>query len=122
MMPCEPMPLLVPTTERNAAEVRPSSIATSASSSIVRPRPPYSSGIDRPKRPRLRISSMMPGRDRVGFLDLGLGGDQPFAHETAQGFQQSFQGFRIADHRCPALSGRAGPGEKFLLHEKAGTA
>ena len=50
------MPTLVPNVERNAGDVRPISRITSASSSMVRPSPPYSSEIDRPKRPRSRIS------------------------------------------------------------------
>ncbi|HET6467655.1 MAG TPA: hypothetical protein VFG43_04680 [Geminicoccaceae bacterium] len=55
-MPCEPMPLLVPISERNAGEVCPSSKATSTSSSMVSPSPPYSSGIDSPNNPSSRIS------------------------------------------------------------------
>ncbi len=57
MMACDPMPLFVPSTDRNTGEVRPSSNATSTSSSIVSPRPPCSSGIDMPKRPIAFISS-----------------------------------------------------------------
>ena len=53
------MPLLVPSSERKAGEVRPISKATLTSSSIVRPRPPYASGIDRPKRPSAFISATM---------------------------------------------------------------
>src|SRR5215207_8140384 len=55
--PCEPIPLLVPRIERKAGEVRPSRNATCASSAMVSPSPPYSSGMDRPKRPSSRISA-----------------------------------------------------------------
>src|SRR5690242_1723887 len=56
--PWLPIPTLVPNAERKAGVVRPNSIATRASSAIVRPRPPYSSAIDRPNRPMSRISAM----------------------------------------------------------------
>ena len=54
--PCEPMPTLLPNADRNAGDVRPSSSTASVSSSIVRPSPPYSSAIDSPKSPSVRIS------------------------------------------------------------------
>ena len=44
----------------------------STSSSIVRPRPPYSSGIDRPNRPSCRISSTMSSGIVVGLGDVRL--------------------------------------------------
>jgi hypothetical protein len=58
-MPWEPIPTVVPISERNAGAVWHSSIITSASSSIVRPRPPYDSGIVRPNRPIVFISRTM---------------------------------------------------------------
>src|SRR5471030_16960 len=60
-MPCEPMPLLVPISERNAGEACASSKATFTSSSIVSSRPPYCSGIDRPNRPSSRICATSAG-------------------------------------------------------------
>src|SRR3989338_1274582 len=56
-MPWLPMPTLVPMTERKAGEVRPSSNMRRHSSSMVRPRPPYSTGTEIPKRPSSFISS-----------------------------------------------------------------
>src|SRR3546814_835613 len=62
-MPWLPMPTLVPNMLRKAGEVQPSSKTSSTSSARARPRPPYSSGIDRPNRPipanSPRISSGM---------------------------------------------------------------
>jgi hypothetical protein len=52
-----PIPTLAPMIERNAGEVRPSSITTRHSPSIERPSPPWPSGMDRPKTPSARISS-----------------------------------------------------------------
>src|SRR5262245_56901976 len=57
MMPCAPMPRLVPKRERKTGEVCPSSKVTRTSSVMLRPRPPYSAGIERPKRPSERISA-----------------------------------------------------------------
>ena len=87
------MPTVLPNTERNAGEVRPNSIATRASSSMPSPSPPYSSGIDRPKRPeRLHVVDDV-GRHLVGLVDLRLERDQPLVDEAADRLQQFGQHF-----------------------------
>lgn len=60
-MPCEPMPMLVPNTERKAGAVRPSSTLTCTSWLTDRPMPPYASGTVSPNRPIAFIASTSAG-------------------------------------------------------------
>jgi hypothetical protein len=52
-----PIPVFVPTLARYATAQRASSMFASASSSVVSPAPPCSSGMLQPKKPRRRISA-----------------------------------------------------------------
>ncbi len=92
------MPTLVPKAERNAGLVRPSSIATRHSSSMERSRPPYSSGIDRPKRPSASHLVDHVVGDGVVLGDLGLQRAQAFGDEAADGVDQLFAGFGVESH------------------------
>ena len=56
-MPWEPIPVFVPTRDRKHALVLESSSYTRHSPSVPIPIPPYSSGIESPKRPSSRILS-----------------------------------------------------------------
>ena len=58
-MPCEPIPTVVPNRERKHGEVWPMASMTMTSSSIVRARPPNSSGTVRPNKPIFFMSSTM---------------------------------------------------------------
>src|SRR6185437_4162979 len=74
--PWLPIPTLVPITERKAGDVWPSSMATRTSSSIVRPRPPYSTGMERPNRPSARIWAITPSGTRSSSATLASIGMQ----------------------------------------------
>ena len=58
-IPCEPIPTVVPITDRNAGDVLHNSMTTKTSSSMVSPSPPNSSGILIPNKPSSFISLMM---------------------------------------------------------------
>jgi hypothetical protein len=106
MMPCEPMPLLVPTTERKAAEVRPKLKRDQRLFLHGQPKAAVLFGNRQAEEAKARISSMMPRRDRVGFLDLGLGRDQLSFTKRRMVSNKPVEDFRIADHRCPDPCGR----------------
>ena len=92
------MPLLVPSSERNAGEVRPSSKAMLTSSSMVTPE----AAVGLRDRQAEQAHLAHAGDDRlgnaVGFRHFLLMRHQAFADELADAVQQQVQGFRITNH------------------------
>ena len=102
--PWLPIPTLVPKVERKAGVVPPSSSATRTSSPMVRPRPPYSSGMERPNSPISRISATTLGRHLVLAVDPLLERTKPLAHEAADGGEEQVEGFGVQGHsRLPII-------------------
>ena len=93
-MPCEPMPLLVPISERKAGEVWPSSKATRTSSSMVEAE---AAVLLRDRQAEQAQLAHL--RDDVGGMRVLLGdaasGHQPFAHETARQCRSLDEGFLV---------------------------
>ena len=90
--------------------VRPNSKASLASSDMVRPRPPYSSGMERPNSPISRISrDNLVGTSSV-LGDLVLQRPQPLGDEAADGVDQGVEGFGIEGHGNLLPPFREGPG------------
>ncbi|MNE10306.1 hypothetical protein D3C81_214070 [compost metagenome] len=85
----EPIPLLVPIKERKAGEVCPSSNATLTSSSMVMPKPPYSSGIVSPNKPSSRICCTMSS----GILSFST-------TSFSRGINSFFTKSRIVESNC----------------------
>ena len=115
--PWLPIPTLVPKAERKAGVVRPNSSATRTSSDMVRPSPPYSSGMERPNSPISRISRDDLVRHLVLPVDLLLERPQPLGDEAADGVEEQVEGFGIEGHcvSSPPCTGEAGVGVSAAL-------
>ena len=66
---------------------------------IVRPRPPYSSGMDRPNSPISRISRTISSGTSSSLGDLLLERPQPLGDEAADRLDQRVEGFGVEGHQ-----------------------
>ena len=65
---------------------------------MVRPSPPYASGMDMPKRPSSRISAMIAGGTVSVSATPASAGCEALAHEALDGVEELTQGLRIERH------------------------